>query len=200
MNLSNNTTPSAEPFISGPVKGVPLVVWADSTGSNYDIKYKFPLSGENGTFVSSTPQSHHPGFGSRSISGGSRVLLHCTDGTTSLYQVANGQRDFLISKVVAESEFPVGERLMPGDFALLQNHPNPSNPSTVIKYELPMDASVTLKVYDVLGKEVAILVDGFKQGGYHQVSFDARSLASGVYFYRLTAGGRTVTRRMLLMK
>jgi photosystem II stability/assembly factor-like uncharacterized protein len=72
---------------------------------------------------------------------------------------------------------------------LAQNYPNPFNPSTIINYELPFGANVSVKVYDMLGKEVASLVSSYKESGKHSVSFNASGLSSGVYFYKLTAKG-----------
>ena len=84
-------------------------------------------------------------------------------------------------------------------FALAQNYPNPFNPSTVIQYALPQTTSVTLKVYDLLGKEVATLVDGIQDAGSYTRSFDASELPAGVYLYRLQAGPFTATQLMTLL-
>ena len=86
------------------------------------------------------------------------------------------------------------------EFALLQNYPNPFNPSTVISYQLPVNGYVTLKVYDVLGREVKTLVNDRQTAGTHSVTFDARTLASGVYFYRLSAGSFVSTKKLMLIK
>jgi hypothetical protein len=94
----------------------------------------------------------------------------------------------------------VEERLIPGEYALRQNYPNPFNPTTTIRYELPIDAHARLTVYDMLGKEIATLVDADQEGGYYEVSFGADALASGVYFYRLTAGTYTSIQKMLLVR
>lgn len=85
-------------------------------------------------------------------------------------------------------------------YELAQNYPNPFNPMTTIRYQIPEGGFVSLKVYDVLGKEVATLVNGAKEAGSHWVSFNASGLASGVYFYRLQAGGFAETRKMMLVK
>jgi photosystem II stability/assembly factor-like uncharacterized protein len=91
-------------------------------------------------------------------------------------------------------------RELPSGFVLEQNYPNPFNPSTTITYQLPTVSHVALKVFDILGREVASLVDGFEEPGYKSVTFDASNLASGVYFYRLRAGEFSEIRRMLLVK
>jgi hypothetical protein len=101
-----------------------------------------------------------------------------------------------------------GSPPVPLKFALEQNYPNPFNPTTVINYQLPVNGFVTLKVYDVLGKEVATLVNEFKEAGYYEVSFDATHLSSGVYFYKLVvsssnplqAGSFVTTKKMLLAR
>lgn len=89
---------------------------------------------------------------------------------------------------------------LPGAFALHQNYPNPFNPSTNIRFDVANTANVTLVVYDMLGREVAVLVNGQMTPGAHSVSFDASQLTSGVYMYRLSNGVDTHTRTMLLMK
>jgi len=88
----------------------------------------------------------------------------------------------------------------PTTFALSQNYPNPFNPSTIISYQLPKNSLVTLKIYDVLGRQVATLVNGREPAGSHSVSFNGDRLSSGVYFYRLVAGGYTSVRKMILVK
>ncbi len=89
---------------------------------------------------------------------------------------------------------------VPAHFALRQNHPNPFNPQTRIAFDLPVGAMVSLKVYNALGAEVAILSEEKLPAGTHSVTFDARGLASGVYFYRLRAGDQVATRRMSLVR
>ncbi len=84
--------------------------------------------------------------------------------------------------------------------AALENYPNPFNPTTEISYQMPRNGEVTLKVYDVLGRLVATLVDGYQSAGVHTAQFNADNLASGIYFYRLTAPGITQVKKMILMK
>ncbi len=88
----------------------------------------------------------------------------------------------------------------PNEFALSQNYPNPFNPSTVINYTLPVNAHVSVAIYDLLGREVALLVNEYRTAGNHSVTFDAGMLPSGVYLYRLRAAGFTETKRLLLVK
>lgn len=81
-----------------------------------------------------------------------------------------------------------------------QNYPNPFNPSTVIGFQLAVAGEASLKVYDVLGREVAVLVDGMMSAGQHQATFNADGLPSGMYLVRLEAGGQVMTRKMSLVK
>ena len=81
-----------------------------------------------------------------------------------------------------------------------QNYPNPFNPSTTIRYALPARTHVTLTAFNTLGQRVAVLVEGEVEPGYHDVTFDASGLASGVYLYRLEAGDFVQTRRLVLVK
>jgi hypothetical protein len=89
---------------------------------------------------------------------------------------------------------------LPLVFALGQNYPNPFNPTTVVSYQLPVASLVQLSVYDLLGREVTVLVHERKAAGSHNEQFDASGLASGVYFYRLTAGNFVQTRKMVVVK
>lgn len=93
-----------------------------------------------------------------------------------------------------------GSLLSPDSYNLAQNYPNPFNPITTIKYSIPENGNVSLKVYDILGNEVASLVNEEKAPGVYSVTFDASRLSSGVYFYKIQAGSYTSTKKMLLLK
>ena len=85
-------------------------------------------------------------------------------------------------------------------FGLEQNYPNPFNPVTMINYQLPMNSTVTLKVYDAIGREVATLVNEVKEAGTYSVTFDGSKLSSGLYFYTIKAGNFIATKKLTLMK
>jgi len=88
----------------------------------------------------------------------------------------------------------------PTSFQLRQNYPNPFNPSTVISYSLPANAPVTLKIYDVLGREVKTLVNERQAAGNHSVTLNASGLASGVYFYQLQTNGKALAKKLMVIK
>ncbi len=89
---------------------------------------------------------------------------------------------------------------LPTQFALSQNYPNPFNPSTTISYTLKGNGKVRLSVYDTIGREVAILVDGVQSAGRHEVAFTGADLPSGVYFYRLQTANEVITKKMALVR
>jgi hypothetical protein len=89
---------------------------------------------------------------------------------------------------------------VPDKFSLEQNYPNPFNPITRFKYSIPRDGEVSLKVYDALGNQVAVFVNGFLKAGRYNAEFDASRFGSGVYFYVLSSGDFRETRKMVLIK
>ena len=89
---------------------------------------------------------------------------------------------------------------LPESYDLSQNYPNPFNPATTINYQMPQTGFVTLRVYDILGKEVATLVNQQKNQGRYSVNFDASRLASGVYIYQLRVNDYVSSKKMLLLK
>ena len=86
------------------------------------------------------------------------------------------------------------------NFSLSDNYPNLFNPTTEIKYSIPKKSFVTLKVYNALGKEIAVLQNGYKEAGEYGVNFNAEDLPSGVYIYTLSAGKKFISKKMLLLK
>jgi hypothetical protein len=124
--------------------------------------------------------------------------VSATAGTNSKYSVLDSVT-ISGTTAVASSVEKTGIEV-PKGFILQQNYPNPFNPSTNIEYRVTKSGFVTLKVFDVLGREVATLVNGELQPGSYQATFDAAHLASGVYLYQLKAGDFIQTQRMVLAK
>ena len=111
----------------------------------------------------------------------------------------NTQADGPLSKAIAFDDIEEPEEI-PSTISLLQNYPNPFNPSTNIDFELNEDTQVRISVYNLLGQEVATLIDGFKSAGRHTVQFEASNLSTGIYIYRMEAAGNVFTKKMLLTK
>lgn len=101
------------------------------------------------------------------------------------------------SNIVSVDE---NENLVVNDFSLSQNFPNPFNPSTLIEYKIPKSTFVEIVVYDILGKEIATLVEEYKSKGIHKIQFNSNNLPSGVYIYRIKAGNYSETKKMILMR
>ena len=113
--------------------------------------------------------------------GENGIILHTTNGGVS----------FVEEEQLSE---------VPTVFLLSQNYPNPFNPSTKIKYSVPQSSNVTIKVFDILGKEIETLVNEEKPAGTYELTWIAEGLPSGVYFYQLKAGSFIETKKMLLLK
>ena len=137
-----------------------------------------------------------PGFGTSAES-------HSYDFTDAGLQA--GKYIYRLKQVDFDGTFEYSEEIeveviTPLEFALEQNYPNPFNPSTQITYQLAGNSNVLLKVYDLLGNEVAVLVDEQKEAGRYQVDFDARDLTSGIYIYSIQADNYFESRKMMLIK
>jgi hypothetical protein len=135
--------------------------------------------------------------------GGNGMIIGWTDYRSDL----SGQRgDIYVQRVSASGTLGgatgvnENDHSLPTTFTLEQNYPNPFNPNTTISYQLPTQNHVTLKIFDVLGREVATLVKSVEQPGFKSVTFDASKLSSGMYFYRLQAGNYIDTKKLLLLR
>ncbi len=165
-------------------------------------------------------------IGSRTNYGG--IITKTTDGGNTWLNIDTGYYDYLYGIDFATNDLGYitgyngtilkttnggitfnnfSNSILPKEFLLLQNYPNPFNPKTIINYELPashgerITSFVTLKVYDVLGNEVASLVNERENAGAYEVEFDGSNLSSGIYFYRLEADGNIIdTKRMVFLK
>ena len=163
--------------------------YAPYTGSGYNDRLIVKVSMNGGaTFDSTIFDRAGATLGTAPASGSEFTPSSPSHWQTFAYPVRNF--------VTAVNDKPV----VPTIFALSQNYPNPFNPSTSLSYQLPTETVVTLKVYDVLGKEVAVLVNERKEAGSHRIEFDGSRCASGMYFYRLTAGSFVATKSMMLVK
>ncbi len=130
-------------------------------------------------------------------------------GTLTMSSVVSGQSSVNRVKITPTNELPPpppegdgnsNNSIIPSEFALEQNYPNPFNPSTIIRYQLPVDSWVTLKVYDILGREVVTLVDGLQVAGHRFVDWNAGGLPNGVYTYRLQTGVHSEMKKLVLAK
>lgn len=121
------------------------------------------------------------------------------------YELSLGEYFFRLKQIDFDGSFDYSyiievEVETPNEFLLSQNYPNPFNPTTTIKFSIPETGLVTLKIYDILGKEVAALVNEKKSAGNYSVNFNAGHLASGIYIYRLTSGHFTSSKKLILLK
>ena len=127
--------------------------------------------------------------------GGFNVL----DSAGNYYYLGRGYNFTLSYKMIVTGVESESENV-PGTYTLFQNYPNPFNPCTKINWQMAARNQVTLKVYDVLGNEIATIVNEEKEAGYHSINFNASELPSGVYFYQLKAGSFIETKKMLLLR
>ncbi|HKJ81827.1 MAG TPA: T9SS type A sorting domain-containing protein [Ignavibacteriaceae bacterium] len=135
-------------------------------------------------------RANTPGF-SNSIFANNRYIF-LTDNEDGLYIF---DRKNIITNI---SRF--ADNLIPSGFKLYQNYPNPFNPTTTIEYGIPKSGLVTIKIYDVLGREVKTLINQYQNIGSHEINYVASNLSSGVYFYQLKAGNFISTKKMVLLK
>ncbi len=153
------------------------------------------------------------GVGDTTDNNGNYFLGGLGDGTFAVSFSRQGQRDSTIMGITViandtttfnltmEGALGIsGENILPGNFALHQNYPNPFNAETKIQYELPKASDVTIEIYDILGQIIKTFREGSKEAGQHEITWDASNIQSGIYFYRITAGDYTETKKMVLLK
>ena len=199
---SNWTAPMlADPYALG---GVPN--WLDGVDFLSDVEVDIKGLAVDGTTI-------YDIGGHRTLSAGNKIAFFAFDGLSLDSHTENGSEYYWYGftnvspqvKVLDWFGIPldvkrIENKIIPSTFKLYQNYPNPFNPITKIRYRIPETGFVTLKVYDILGRDVATLVNGYKPAGNYELEFDASSLSSGVYFYRLTAGTFTTTKQMILLR
>uniref|UniRef100_A0A7V2ZJ26 T9SS type A sorting domain-containing protein n=1 Tax=Ignavibacterium album TaxID=591197 RepID=A0A7V2ZJ26_9BACT len=166
--------------------------------SSTDTLTLFASTNDSGVFFSTdngtTWFSSNSGLPTTNITGlrSTGTYLYAGTGGEGLWRIKIND---LITNVDEESYSTI-----PSQFYLSQNFPNPFNPSTKISWQSPVGSRQILKVYDILGNEVATLVDEFKEAGRYEIEFDARNLSDGIYFYRLQADNFVQTKKMILIK
>jgi M6 family metalloprotease-like protein len=161
----------------------PSFIWNSKTGTAYGgVWWSNPSTGAKVVFWS---------FGFEAINDSAVGANSKAQALTAVFNYLDG-----ITDVPAYTFNSVA----PKQYALQTNYPNPFNPSTTISYSIPVASAVTLTIYDMLGKEIATLVNGRQSAGNFSVAFDASRLASGIYMYRLQAGNFVQTRKMTLLK
>lgn len=171
--------------------------WIDAVDFQSDVEIDYQT-------IPKGTSEFKPTMGHRTLSAGNKIVFGTFD---PLYLTSDSiwYGATQISPIIKTADWfglPVGveTETMPEKFELSQNYPNPFNPTTVIKYTLPENANVTLKVYNLVGQEVATLVNDNQVVGTYQIRFDASNLSSGVYFYTLKAGDFTASKKMVLLK
>ncbi|MBC8043889.1 MAG: T9SS type A sorting domain-containing protein [Rhizobacter sp.] len=158
-----------------------------------------------------TPTDQAPfkvGFGSGAtfsggyamVSGGGMNNFSSTNSQGNMADSLGGNGNAFSNSDDGSASLTVEASPIPTAFGLLQNYPNPFNPTTAIQYQLPIPSKVSLKVFDLLGREVQTLVNDTKPAGYYQANFNASQLASGTYFYKLQAGTFVQTKRLTVVK
>ncbi len=178
------------------VTRIPTFVWRKGLATSYHIKVTEVTHTPNVIVVDQTV-SDTTYFCS--------TILSAATNYSWILQASNASGS---SDWSAEARFQTGQDVtlvegnsaMPTEFALSQNYPNPFNPTTVIRFAVPQSGPVSMRVYDVLGREVAVLVDNVMSAGSYTAQFDGRGLSSGIYFYRLVGSGFVETKKMQLIK
>ena len=159
-------------------------IWAKSAGGlSPDYAHSINVDGSGNIFVAGE-------FEARSITFGSITLKNAGDTSYTDMYLAK------LSSITGVEE----NNDIPNEFYLFQNYPNPFNPTTNITFTLPSRSYALLKIYDVIGREIATLVNSVKEAGTYTTTWNAQDCPSGVYFYRLTVGSYTMTRKLLLLR
>jgi hypothetical protein len=183
--------------------GGAIIAWEDRRNGNTDIfvqlvnKLGATMWSYNGVAVSTAQYSQ---IGVTLVSDGhGGAILAWMDNRRGAYLDIYGQRIDSTGSF-GSATLVENEEVVPAVFRLEQNYPNPFNPSTKISWQSPVGSHQTLKIYDVLGNEVATLVDEFRVAGKYEINFDATGLASGIYLYRIQAGSFVETKKMIMLK
>ena len=208
-SVCTNTAPQENPRITSDGNGGAIITWEDNrnSGANQDIyAEKMNASGtpqwtKDGIAVSSAPNNQNSPIIVSYPNGGAVIIWddYRTNGNGNNVNPDLYAQNISAGGTLADVRLSGGS--VPEAFELQQNYPNPFNPSTIIQFTVPANGRAVLKVFNILGQEIATLYDGVAAAGeYHQTIFDASRLASGIYFSRLEFGGNMQMKKMLLLK
>ncbi|MBX2992673.1 MAG: T9SS type A sorting domain-containing protein [Bacteroidetes bacterium] len=171
-----------------------------ATGWQDNRIYKVPLNGSGAVVFAGTGVAGNADGPVATATFNNPNGIVATAGGDTIYISDYTSRSLRMIVGVNSTTHVGQESALPVAFRLDENYPNPFNPSTTIKFRIPVSGHVTLKVYDLLGREVQVLVNELLEAGSFETKFDALNLASGVYFYRLQSGNFVSLRKMLLTK
>jgi hypothetical protein len=211
LNQLKDKTVKLYPNIDPPIfqnNGKEIQVETLKIGSGYKLKLVNPNAAKGTiyyTYDYQDPRSIGGAKVSSAMNGGNAAELTINETTVIKARVWNGDTCSALHEITLYVDPSINtvdssKREHPNIFMLFQNYPNPFNPDTRITFELPRSGLVTLKVYDILGREVAILENKEKPSGIHVVHWNALAMPSGVYFYKLQAGNHVETKIMTLIK
>jgi hypothetical protein len=187
-------------------------LYSRKVNSNQTFRSVFERSGEGNILPRSIRHKSYDGVSwsesiqvsdaSSDVTGLQKPEVADIDGSTPVFAFVGGNyiNVYFDNFSWTPSDVNEGSNNIPEIYSLEQNYPNPFNPSTSIEFKIPENVIVSLKIYDVLGKEVVTLINEEKNAGTYEVNFNASALSSGVYFYKLEAGNFVQTRKMVLMK
>lgn len=181
-----------------------VVYTMSGSGWGSDICREDPNVYLTGTYSGSTgyttTNSGTSFFNSTITSGSGAGIIVMEKGYMLAQQTTNLLKLNIAYSVTTDIEETIISANIPTKFNLYQNYPNPFNPSTNIKFDLVRNGNVKLKVYNEIGKEVAVLLDAVRNAGSYEIKFDAANLSSGIYFYKLETDNSSITKKMLLVK
>jgi choice-of-anchor A domain-containing protein/uncharacterized repeat protein (TIGR01451 family) len=179
--------------------------WTKVTTLDVQFVYSLSVDATGNVFVSSLTngvfESTDGGASWTALGMGGSSVCSVTANSTS-NNILAGTKDGKVFKISGTQAITAVNKLdeLPVDYKLSQNYPNPFNPTTTIEFALPKAGKYALKIYNILGQEVASLINNELTAGYHTVSFNASKMASGIYIYRLSGSNVNISKKMLLMK
>lgn len=197
VKFNNNPKITWNASLESDLQSTPYKVYRRVTDDLYQIVQDWTLIGttsgtsftDNTILVDPKPRDYY-----------ARYRVTATDLNNSVSEYSNEVVINVAELLWKKGEGGASEDGLPLTYGLSQNYPNPFNPSTTISYQLPENSHVSIRVFDLMGKEISTLINSYKVAGYHNINFDASTLSSGIYFYKLTAGKYVSLKRFTLLK